>query len=126
MDWTYFCRKCKQQITVAWSDRGNYQLCPNRSCADVASPPAPADQHDAFVDTHNWPQEMEDVVVAEKGDRCTAPGCNATYETLDHRIPHSQNGPTSVDNLWPMCNHHNQSKGDTDYDTWVANLQHDP
>lgn len=62
---------------------------------------------------------MEQVVIETKGTTCTVPKCNKHYETLDHRLPFSKNGRTSVENLFPMCNEHNQSKGDTDYNVWA-------
>ena len=39
---------------------------------------------------------------------CTFPGCRspATDCDLDHRTPHSQGGPTHVENLGPLCRHH--------------------
>ncbi|NQV15010.1 HNH endonuclease [bacterium] len=61
---------------------------------------------------------MEDVVVKIKGKACTVPGCKKDFETLDHRVPWSMSGNTSVDNLFPMCESHNLSKGDTDYQIW--------
>ena len=45
----------------------------------------------------------------EARDRtCTFPGCRApaTDCDLDHRTPHSQGGPTHVENLGPLCRHH--------------------
>ena len=65
---------------------------------------------------------MEDVVVVEKGDQCTAPGCEEARETLDHRVPFANGGRTSVENLFPMCHDHNLSKQDSDYDDWVLRL----
>jgi hypothetical protein len=43
---------------------------------------------------------------------CCHPGCNAT-ELLqyDHITPHSQDGPTVVDNLHRLCGPHNRAKG---------------
>ena len=45
----------------------------------------------------------------ETRDRtCTFPGCRspATDCDLDHRTPHSQGGPTHIENLGPLCRHH--------------------
>ena len=45
----------------------------------------------------------------EARDRtCTFPGCRApaTDCDLDHRTPHSEGGPTHVENLGPLCRHH--------------------
>src|SRR5262249_29762625 len=82
--------------------------------------PGPAEQREAYVDSHEWPAEMEEIVRRIRGNRCTVPGCTRYADTLDHRIPWSRGGPTSVANLWPMCSQHNESKADTDYDVWLA------
>ncbi|MBK6872191.1 MAG: hypothetical protein IPG94_12640 [Kineosporiaceae bacterium] len=41
---------------------------------------------------------------------CTFPGCRRRAITceLDHRIPHSQGGPTCECNLHPLCKHHHR------------------
>ncbi len=38
---------------------------------------------------------------------CIFPGCRmpAVDSDLDHRIPHDEGGPTSTDNLGPLCRH---------------------
>jgi hypothetical protein len=48
------------------------------------------------------------------------PGCRRPAQTLDHRVPFSGGGTTSVINLFPMCNEHNESKGNTPYEVWIA------
>jgi len=58
-----------------------------------------------------------------KGNLCTVPGCKKKYETLDHRLAYNNVGKTSVENLFPMCNFHNQSKGDKDYRIWLNELK---
>jgi hypothetical protein len=118
MNWNYRCPLCSAWGIIDWADRAKSFTC--HQCRGVHTPPTPADQHDAYVDTHEWPQEMEDEVVRTKGRHCTVPACTKRYETLDHRVAWSKGGPTSVDNLYPMCEAHNQSKGDQDYDDWLA------
>lgn len=120
MIWNYQCPNCSSGRSCDWLKRNVVYTC--GKCFQSYTPPTPAEQHSADVDTHNWPIEMEDVVVELKGDICTVPGCNNQYETLDHRIPYTNNGPTSVSNLFPMCNHHNQSKGDTNYYDWLESI----
>jgi 5-methylcytosine-specific restriction endonuclease McrA len=117
MIWNYKCPICGQWRSCNWEDRNNGKECHQyQRNYDV---PTPAYQIDAFVDTHNWPVDMENAVVNLKGNKCTAPSCNKDYETLDHRIPYSNGGKTNVDNLFPMCNDCNQSKGDKNYLQWT-------
>lgn len=80
--------------------------------------PSPAEQFHAYVDTHNWPVEMEETVIRLKGDKCTVINYRKDYETLDHRIAYSKGGKTSVENLFPICNDCNNSKGDEYYQSW--------
>lgn len=120
MKWNYKCPKCNEWRHIEWSKRSQSYTCHNTY--QTYYPPTPSEQHDAFVDTHDWPNEMETVVVQEKGNKCTVPGCKKNYETLDHRIPFSKVGKTSVSNLFPMCEAHNQSKGDKDYVAWLRGM----
>jgi hypothetical protein len=109
---------CNQWRSVEWTERGNILNCHVTQASYI--PPTPAQQHDAYVDIHEWPDEMEKVVITAKGNKYIVPGCSKIYETLDHRIPWSQGGHTSVSNLFPMCDKHNQSKDDTNYSEWLA------
>lgn len=120
MKWHYRCPICHEWRNIDWDKRDKTYDCHKNEAAYI--PPTPSEQNGAFVNTQEWPEEIEMVVVTLKGDLCTIPGCNKKYETLDHRIPYSKGGRTSVDNLWPMCNEHNQSKGDSDYDEWLKEL----
>jgi len=122
MKWKYKCQICDEWRTIDWKKRKDSHKCHKENKSYY--PPGPDDQHDAYVDTHNWPEEMEDVVVKIKGKNCTVPGCKEAYETLDHRIPWSKDGRTCVKNLFPMCEEHNLSKGNTPYDLWLL-LQDD-
>ncbi len=117
MKWHYRCPKCNNQKNVEWAKRTDKYKCNKTNSTYV--PPTPSDQKDAYVDTHEWPTEMETVVVLLKGKNCTVPGCGKSYETLDHRVPYSKGGHTSADNLFPMCKDHNESKGDSDYALWL-------
>lgn len=118
MNWNYRCPNCGEWRQIDWEKRKEQHKC-HKDDTFIYLPPTPAQQNDAFVDTHYWPDDIENVVVKTKGSTCTAPNCNKDYETLDHRIPYSQNGKTSVENLYPMCESCNRSKGDGNYFLWV-------
>lgn len=119
MKWNYKCLCCGTWYQIDWNKRDLTYLC-TKDNSKKHQPPSPEQQKDAYVDTHNWPEEMEEVVVKIKGSKCTVPNCKKTAETLDHRVPWSKyEKGTCVNNLFPMCNEHNQSKGDTDYQLWL-------
>lgn len=117
MEWNYRCPYCNKWCKINWLDRFDARICNEKELNYL--PPGPLEQHDAFVDTHEWPDEMEKAVLSLKGFNCSVHGCYKIYETLDHRIPFSKGGKTSVDNLFPMCDEHNQSKGDSEYSVWL-------
>lgn len=117
MIWNYKCPICGEWCYCDWDERETNVTCSKKTVYTI---PTPAQQHNAYVDTHNWPAEMEGVVVTLKGNKCTAPDCDNYYQTLDHRIPYSKNGKTSIDNLFPMCNECNQSKSDKNYYEWLS------
>jgi len=117
MIWHYRCPMCGKWRPVPWDDRNVRRVCHNSGEPYV--PPGPAEQYDGYVDTHQWPVEMDRVVIALRGQWCTVPGCNRRAQTLDHRIAWSRGGHTSVENLYPMCEEHNQEKSDTPYLTWL-------
>ena len=117
MIWNYQCPHCREWRQVDWEKRGKEHCC--HRTGKPYLPPSPADQHGAWVDTHDWPLEIERVVVYIKGSSCTVPGCTRPAETLDHRIAYSRGGLTSIGNLFPMCHAHNQRKGDSDYEQWL-------
>jgi hypothetical protein len=50
--------------------------------------------------------------IAFRDGVCQAPGCTRPADQCDddHRIPWPH-GPTSGDNLWPLCRKHHQLKG---------------
>lgn len=119
MNWNYACPRCRSWLSVPWRSRLDIFECP--SCTARHQPPTPGAFPTGFVDTHNWPEEVERVVVFLRGNRCTVPGCLSFADTLDHRVPWSRGGRTSVSNLHPICEFHNRSKADADYPTWLAN-----
>lgn len=118
MKWNYRCPNCNTWGNVDWEKRNNLFNCHN--CKKSHYPPTPSQQQDAYVDTRYWPEEIKDTVINFKGNKCTVPRCTKNYQTLDQRIAFANSGRTSVDNLYPMCNDHNQSEGDKDYQLWLA------
>lgn len=116
MEWHYYCIHCLSWMHVDWVLRGQPFTCP--ICKSYDQIPFPSQQILAYVNEHRWPKDMENAVLELKGNKCTAPGCNKNYETLDHRLPFSNGGRTSVENLFPMCEEHNLSKGDKPFSKW--------
>jgi 5-methylcytosine-specific restriction endonuclease McrA len=45
------------------------------------------------------------------GNKCLYPGCENTKLTMDHIVPVELGGKTAIDNIQPLCQHHNSSKG---------------
>ena len=45
------------------------------------------------------------------GNRCLYPGCDRTDLEMDHVKPIELGGTNTVDNIQPLCVHHNRSKG---------------
>jgi hypothetical protein len=58
--------------------------------------------------TRRRPTAAQRRFVEARDRTCTFPGCRspATDCDLDHRIPHSEGGPTHIENLGPLCRHH--------------------
>lgn len=125
MKWFFRCPSCRHNnVWVEWDKHGKILICPNTQ--EAYQVPEPADQHEAHVDTHEWPEEMERVVRQVHGTPrglCTVPGCTRRADTLDHRLAWSQGGKTSFLNLFPMCTQHNSEKGDTYYDLWLGRIR---
>lgn len=46
------------------------------------------------------------------GNHCVFPGCSRTDLHADHVIPISKGGTSDIDNIQPLCAHHNLSKSD--------------
>jgi hypothetical protein len=65
--------------------------------------------------TYAPPAGLADFVRA-RDPHCTFPGCNVPSNRcdLDHRIPWPK-GPTSADNLAPLCRRHHQLKHDGEW-----------
>lgn len=116
MQWNYICPRCGEWRMVEWSEREQERKC--HRTGQAYAPPSPEQQHTAFVNTHEWPPQMEEAVIGAKGDICTAPQCQTHYQTLDHHIPYTKGGRTSVENLNPMCEKHNQEKSDKNPALW--------
>jgi hypothetical protein len=108
MNWHYRCPLCKTWRYVKWEVVGSRVLCHLKNVEYTV--PGPAQQPDAYVDTHEWPVAMAREVIRRKGQKCQ--GCGKPWETLDHIVPFSRGGKTRVSNLQPMCNACNRSKGD--------------
>ncbi len=118
MIWEFKCPVCKEWREIDWDRKDIRHTC--HKTHESYYPPGPLQQHEAFIKAQNWTKEIEEAVVAIKGICCVVPMCIKHYETLDHRVPYSEGGRTSVDNLFPMCHEHNDAKGDMDYDDWLA------
>jgi 5-methylcytosine-specific restriction endonuclease McrA len=51
------------------------------------------------------------LVLAAAGGKCCWPGCQRPATTTDHIIPLAKGGSDALDNLRPMCRHHNSVLG---------------
>jgi hypothetical protein len=118
MLWNYNCPDCHRPTSADWRVREGEVVC--RHCARTHYPPTPHEDRYAYVDGEQWPKEMEEAVVALRGAICSVPGCYRERTTLVHRQPLTADGRTSVDNLIPMCDRHAASKGNKNYDEWLA------
>ena len=74
-------------------------------------------------DTYRPPKDLAEFVIA-RDQVCTFAGCQrpACRCDLDHRIPYSQGGSTSSENVGPLCRRHHTCKHDTD---WTLNRNDD-
>jgi len=121
MKWHYRCPECDAWRLCDWKKRSTRKKC--SECQKGYDVPTPRSQHDAYVDTHDWPVDMDREVERVKGKKCTVPKCPKDSQTLDHRVPWSDEGKTSVENLFPMCTDHNESKSTKEYSRWLRELQ---
>ncbi len=120
MLWHYTCPECGRPLQVEWDHLRTERVCGH--CHKRHYPPTPAEDHLAYVGSDRWPKELEEAVVALRGDTCSVPGCFHMYTTLVHRKPESHGGHTSVDNLLPMCSQHARAKGQQDYAEWLRTI----
>jgi len=118
MIWNYNCPECGQSTQVNWEWIEKEVVC--GSCGATHYPPTPHEDHYAYVDTEQYPSQIAEAVASLRGTVCAVPGCYRECTTLVHRKPSKLGGRTSVDNLLPMCQRHAESKGDRNYDEWLA------
>jgi hypothetical protein len=117
MYWNYNCPECARPVQVNWELLESESLC--QHCGAKHYPPTPHEDHYAYVDTPEWPQEMAEAVAVLRGTVCIVPGCYHERSTLVHRQPLTKGGHTSVENLLPMCERHAASKGEREYGEWL-------
>jgi hypothetical protein len=118
MIWHYHCPQCGRAREVSWDDISHEVVCPDCSSAHYA--PTPGEDHAAYVGGEDWPQQMTDEVVALRGSTCAVPGCYREHTTLVPRLPFTKGGRVSVENLAPACAQHASTRGEGDYDEWLA------
>ncbi|MFO7650723.1 MAG: HNH endonuclease signature motif containing protein [bacterium] len=121
MYWHYDCPDCGSPTYVDWEKLPHEAKC--QRCGEHHYPPTPAEDHYAYVDEKQYPQDIHDVVLSLRGATCIVPGCYDEAASLAHKKPFRNGGRTSVDNLVPMCARHAQSKGEHEYDEWLAKLK---
>jgi hypothetical protein len=121
MYWNYNCPRCRAETKVAWKTRGTEVVC--HSCGELHYPPTPHEDRYGWVDTTEWPEEMQQAVEAVRGTVCAVTGCYKQHETLVHRRSYKSGGKTSVDNLIPLCRHHADLKGEKEYDEWLFEIK---
>ena len=121
MIWHYNCPECGRETEADWKWLEKELVCPH--CGVTHYPPTPHEDHYAYVDTPEWPSEIEEAVTALRGTVCGVPRCYRERSTLVHRKPMCLGGQTSVDNLMPMCASHAASKADRNYDEWLDEVR---
>lgn len=60
-------------------------------------------------------EEWQEVIV-KYGSKCLHPGCERTDITMDHVVSLKNGGTHTVDNVQPLCKHHNSSKNTRNID----------
>ena len=116
--WHYHCPQCGRTLETPWDDIKLEVTCPDCNTAHYA--PTPGQDRTAYIGGERWPQELTDEVVAMHGSACVVPGCYREHTTLVPRLPFSQDGRLSVENLAPACAQHASARGEGDYDEWLA------
>ena len=124
MKYCYKCKYCGEFGCVEWENRTQSFNCHN--CKKNHIPPNVKVDHDAYVDQHDWTEEMKEEVIRIHGKNCIVPWCSKTADTLDHILAWDNGGKTSVNNLQPMCKQHNSSKGNINYRNWLKEIENDP
>jgi len=118
MIWNYHCPQCGHARAVPWDEIALEVTCPD--CNAVHFAPTPGLDHTAYIGSENWPQEMADEVVAMHGSACIVPGCYREHTTLVPRLPFTKGGRSSAENLVPACAQHASTRGEGDYNEWLA------
>jgi hypothetical protein len=118
MTWHYHCPHCGRDREITWDNIELEVRCPD--CQTVHFAPTPGQDHAAYIGEENWPPELEDEVVAMRGSACVVPGCYREHTTLVPRLPFTQGGKSSVENLVPACAEHAAARGEGDYDEWLV------
>lgn len=121
MTWHYDCPECHQPTAVRWESLEVITQCLN--CGHQHYPPTPHEDHFAYVDSSEWPEQMREAVVAQRGAICTVPGCYREATTLAHRVPWVREGRTCIDNLVPICAEHAAERGDRDWNEWLEEVR---
>jgi hypothetical protein len=120
----YPCPHCQTARHCEWEERLARKQC--RHCRKPYLPPTPAEEPDAYVDQQEPPPEMADAVRARKGPACAASDCHNPAAGLDHGVPYSQGGRTSVNNLLPLCPACHAARRDERQQTWLRGAGNGP
>jgi len=118
MNWHYSCPQCRRPVTVDWSALEVQTQC--MVCGNVHYPPTPQEDRYAWLEAEEWTPEMKEAALILRGTVCMVPGCYGEYEALVYRVPLSQEGKNAVDNLMPVCNRHAATRGERDWNEWLA------
>lgn len=118
MKWHYTCPQCRRPAEIDWSALEAQTEC--AVCGNVHYPPTPQEDRYAWLEADDWTPEMKDAAIVLRGTICMVPGCYGEYETLVYRVPPAREGKNSVDNLMPVCGRHAATRGDRDWDEWLA------
>jgi hypothetical protein len=121
MHWHYNCPQCEKPCVAEWEELGLQAQCD--VCGNVHYPPTPHEDRFAWLESDRWTQEMEEAVLTIRGTICGVPGCYHEHETMGLRVPLSKEGRISVDNLMPLCNAHAATRGEGDWNEWLAEVR---
>ena len=118
MNWHYTCPQCRRPVAVDWSALEAQTQC--MVCGNVHYPPTPQEDRYAWLEADESTPEMKEAALILRGTVCMVPGCYGEHETLVYRVPLSKEGKNSVDNLMPVCGRHAATRGERDWDEWLA------